>query len=614
MEEPTLLERIIATSRDDISTWAASLVALGPSAAVVLARRGDRLEVVSESPPEASREVEPVALSGLAPSGPASLGGGWRAWPLVVGQEHVGWLAAQAGQHHEHVSTLVSAVFSHALWAHEATRRARRQGERTRHALALAQAVCSAAGLRELLLACSRGLLGALPFDEAYLLLEEGEAFRVFAIVPRMDGETPSELVWSEAPLTRRVLDSGVPLYVPDLGDPDAARRYAPRVYDPDPTAPQPMRSYMAAPIRTDAVSGVISVQASRSDAYTEADLQQLATLAELIGVALRRARWEERDAILQRIGRLGRYAQSADVSAPLLDIALASFSATLGVLCERATHGWRCATSGGGEEDLRAMWPLLDQLFEAGEPRSFNSFAEMPPALVSGLEARGCSTVLLVPLRSSSFSGVIMLCGGVGFTEWDRSRAKFMARELVPHLENIALYRKLEEEAIRDPLTGAFNRRYFMLKAAETIAAAKRYEQSVGLLIVDLQRFSSVNNTHGHQTGDRVLCRITECFQTSLRESDLFFRIGGDEFVGLLPHATRQSASIAARRCAAALSRDEELARYAVAANIGFSIYPDDGEDLGALLEVGDARMYAAKAAERAVYESYRPHEEPRS
>ncbi len=603
---------MFAIGRENASGWARVLVSRGAEAAAVFARRDGRLELVSEHPPDASSALAGYRAGPAPDPEPTTIDGGWTLVPLTSDGASAGLVAVKGGALDVSQLVLLGAYMAPVLWSQELARRSEHHAERMRHVLSLARAVSSATGLRDLLLACSRGLMDALPFDEAYLLLEEGEAFRVFAIVPRMDGETPSELVWSDAPLTRQVLDAGEPLYIPDMADPETAKRYAARIYDPDPDEPQPMRAYMAAPIRAEPVSGVISVQSSRANAYSEADLQQLATLAELVGVALKRARWEEREAMLQRIARLGRHTQSGDFVGPLLEAARTAWTCTQGAVWEREGDAWRCSTSTDGGASLTVLAELLDEVIESDEPRSFNTYEEMPAHVRDVLAAQDCPTALFVPLRSSSFTGVVMLGGGAGFTQWDREQARFMARELMPYLENLALYRKLEQEAIRDPLTGAFNRRYFMLKAAEAISSAKRYEQTLGFLIVDLQRFSDVNNSYGHQTGDRVLVRVAERFQASLRQSDLFFRIGGDEFVLLLPHATRKSARTAARRCAAALTADAELGRYKVAANIGVAIYPEDGRDIDALLEIGDERMYAAKAARRAVYDTRRPPRGP--
>ncbi len=479
-----------------------------------------------------------------------------------------------------------------------------RDAERIRHVLALARAVNSARHLGELLQAASRHLADALDFDEAYLLLEEGDSFRVFVIAPVSLMQQELVIPASGAPLTTKVLRGGHPLLLGDMTEPETARRYHSRVWDPDPESPNPMHAYMAVPVRAEPVSGVLTVQSSRPGLYDASDLDDFATLGELIGAALQRVRWQDHADMLQRVAQLGRHIQEGDFFRALVETARSAWKGTDGALWENHRNAWVERAEQTGSVDAA----LAGLLAEQDSPSFFNSYEDMPEALRGQMEARTCPTALVVPLRASAFKGVVAVGGATGFTQWDLEQARFMARELEPYLENLVLYRKLEEEAIRDPLTGAFNRRYFMLKAAEALSQAKRYEQKLGLLMVDLQRFSDVNNTYGHQAGDRVLVEVARCFQESLRDSDLFFRVGGDEFVLLLPYADRAAAAQAANRCAEQLAAQPELSRYSVRANIGYAIYPEDGTDMDALWEAGDHRMYVAKAAGQAVYAPSEP------
>ncbi len=485
----------------------------------------------------------------------------------------------------------------------------RRERERLQHVLDLARGVNSSRGLADLLEACFQGLAGALTYDEAGLLLEEGEAFRAFFVARTEDGLLQDEAVFErvDAPMTRSVLEGGKPLRLGDLTDPETVKRYQPRTHVTNPDDPSVMRAFMAVPVRADPVAGVLSVQSATPDVYTESDLEHLATLAELIAVALKRVRWDEHEAILQGLGRIGRHASDSQrFFESLLDCAVTAFKGTAGAVWEavegrftlRGAAGVELLPEAGAEELLRSLLP------EDGAASSFRSPTEAAEPLRGALAAAGLETLLAVPLTAPCFEGLVLVAANRRFTQWDLDRAGFMQRELVPHLENLALYRRLAEEAIRDPLTGAFNRRYFMMKADEVITHASRYSHPLAFLVVDLQRFSEVNNTYGHQTGDRVLAIVAATFQRNLRASDTFFRVGGDEFVLLLPQADSEAARRTAERCAAALAAEPELARYGVMANIGWAAYPDDGKELDALLEVGDRRMYTAKAAGEAVFE----------
>ncbi len=93
----------------------------------------------------------------------------------------------------------------------------------------------------------------------------------------------------------------------------------------------------------------------------------------------------------------------------------------------------------------------------------------------------------------------------------------------------------RLYESAVRDPLTGAFNKRYFSERIEEEFAAAERRTRSLSLLVIDLDHFKTINDTYGHDVGDRVLTDVARTIQGRLRREEVFARYGGDEFVLLM-------------------------------------------------------------------------------
>ena len=482
---------------------------------------------------------------------------------------------------------------------------ARRLAERLHDVLQLARGVNSSRGLDDLLGACFRGLARALPYDEAYLALDEGDCFRAFFVYKDGEELVLREQVFerNEAPLTSLVLERGHPLLLDDVTDPKTAREYPSRVFARDPDNPESMRGMLFVPVRAEPVTGVLSVQSRRPAVYDLADLEHLTTLAELICVALKRVRWDEQEAILQHLGRAGQVASDA---ARFFECVL---DGTLAVFGGEAAEAWelfgdlpvsRASRGARIVPDTRAA-ELIGGLEGEGEPRALHGRDELSAALG---ETTSVENALSIPVSAEGLRAVVVVAASRRFTQWDLDRARFMRRELVPYLSSVVLYRKLAEEAIRDPLTGAFNRRYFALKAEESIAQAGRYGHQAAFLVVDLERFSHVNDTHGHKTGDRVLAQVANAFQRSMRASDTFFRVGGDEFVLILPNAGAEAARAAAERCVRALREDPELVRFAVSANVGWAVFPTDGDTVEDLLETGDRRMYVAKTAGEPVYD----------
>ncbi len=130
-------------------------------------------------------------------------------------------------------------------------------------------------------------------------------------------------------------------------------------------------------------------------------------------------------------------------------------------------------------------------------------------------------------------------------YRDFPFSEAELMAIEdllglsLYP-LRNALRYREALALAAHDPLTGLLNRTTLDHHANRELALTKRLGQPLALLIADLDRFKAINDTHGHLAGDRVLRVVAECLQQEVRESDLLFRYGGEEFLVLLPNTDR--------------------------------------------------------------------------
>lgn len=152
---------------------------------------------------------------------------------------------------------------------------------------------------------------------------------------------------------------------------------------------------------------------------------------------------------------------------------------------------------------------------------------------------------------------------------------------------------------ADHDALTGLFNRRRMHKELVAALSHARRYGESFALVFIDLDHFKAVNDHHGHDAGDRFLSGIAALLEQAQRDSDHLGRWGGDEFVALLPHATRQGAQQFAARLKERLARhsvDIGPARIFASASVGIAAYPDDGATPEALLAHADQDMYRAK------------------
>ena len=158
---------------------------------------------------------------------------------------------------------------------------------------------------------------------------------------------------------------------------------------------------------------------------------------------------------------------------------------------------------------------------------------------------------------------------------------------------------RELEHRASHDPLTGLPNRHRLERELQRAIAHAAKTGDGLALLYVDLDGFKGANDRGGHDTGDRVLREVAQRLLHGLRQNDLVARVGGDEFVVLLPGCTSvKRALMVSDGLRAKLSPPYMLADglFRLDASIGIACFPEDGDDAQSLLAHADRAMYAAK------------------
>lgn len=158
----------------------------------------------------------------------------------------------------------------------------------------------------------------------------------------------------------------------------------------------------------------------------------------------------------------------------------------------------------------------------------------------------------------------------------------------------------RLMEQALYDCLTGLGNRNLFQMELERAIARSARHQRTMCLLLIDLDGFKGANDTYGHEAGDVVLAAVGRRLVGAGRREDLFFRLGGDEFTGILEVASAADAQALARRVADTVTAPISFAGHElrVGASIGIALFPDHGADAAALLRAADAAMYRAKRA----------------
>ena len=203
--------------------------------------------------------------------------------------------------------------------------------------------------------------------------------------------------------------------------------------------------------------------------------------------------------------------------------------------------------------------------------------------------------TVLLQALREDLADDPVRFAEAV--EQLVEAIAAIQAEAMEAHVQTRS--RELESQANTDPLTGLGNLRALQRQLANLIDNYRRYSHPFGLLLMDIDGLKRINDSFGHQAGDRVLMQVGMSLRRSIRSVDTAARIGGDEFCVLLPQQDLKSAAKLAARLATAV--EEEVAAPGdppVTISIGVASSPEHGDDPEVLIDTADRAMYRAKAA----------------
>ncbi len=168
----------------------------------------------------------------------------------------------------------------------------------------------------------------------------------------------------------------------------------------------------------------------------------------------------------------------------------------------------------------------------------------------------------------------------------------------------SINLRNKLENQSIRDSLTGLFNRHFMEITLERELRRATRRSSSMAVFMIDADNFKLFNDTFGHNVGDTVLRAVAERFLSSVRSEDVVCRYGGEEFVVILPDISPEKAEERAQEVRQAIQelRVSESGQTlgSVTVSIGVAMYPEDGRTIDALMQAADRSLYLAKSSGR--------------
>jgi diguanylate cyclase (GGDEF)-like protein len=204
------------------------------------------------------------------------------------------------------------------------------------------------------------------------------------------------------------------------------------------------------------------------------------------------------------------------------------------------------------------------------------------------------------VPLiYQERFMGVLMGRSDDSTRVWQETEIlllRTVADQVTVAVNHARLFAQTQQQALTDGLTGCFNRRFFEMQLERDMHLATRMRQPVSLILLDVDHFKRVNDTHGHDAGDVALRQLADSLRQELRGVDTATRYGGEEFAVILPQAGVEGAVAVAERLRARIERTEVPGVGFITASFGVATYPLHATSRDMLVSTADRALYNAK------------------
>lgn len=264
----------------------------------------------------------------------------------------------------------------------------------------------------------------------------------------------------------------------------------------------------------------------------------------------------------------------------------------------------------GGSSLNLKLSYPNEGVLLEALEEREIKQttdyrkaarsvMPDLPEDMLNGLLSNPRSrSIIVVPLitQEKGFGWLIVYSSREDIAEAEKGFLKLFSQQIELAITIADLFQAVKNQAVTDPLTTLYNRRYFEECMKKEVTRAKRMNQAFSLISLDLDHLKQINDKYGHSIGDAAIKAISDVLKKNARSIDIAARMGGEEFNVLLPGVDLDGGKIAAERIRAAIEECpvEEIGH--ITASIGVATFLNHSDDMDELLELADQAMYSAK------------------
>ncbi len=211
----------------------------------------------------------------------------------------------------------------------------------------------------------------------------------------------------------------------------------------------------------------------------------------------------------------------------------------------------------------------------------------------------RGIRSIVYLPLLVKGEAMGSLIIGSSkpnAYTPGQVSLLERLASQIAVPVENSQLYARAEQRARVDELTNLFNRRHFDERIKQEIERHARYRGLLSLILLDLDFFKAYNDTQGHTAGDKILELVGTLINKAIRNTDLAFRYGGDEFAVILPQSATNDALVVAERVRGRIASEMSKKDIKISASLGLASWPNDGVTTEELVNAADRALYYAK------------------
>src|SRR6266850_1541390 len=487
------------------------------------------------------------------------------------------------------------------------------------------------AGFTAVFAALYHGVRGALSVAAAalqphtvavFLLSPDGSTVRLRDSISRSDRLFRGPLPTREGALGA-VLAAARPVLL--QGDGPALSHY---------DGPAPVHCFCGVPLRDREERVLGALVADREAAFAPADEQVLTSLAGEVVRAMEgerllaavRGEKEEKARFFRALEELNRtttLAQAAECA-----VAQAREMGTLDLCAvtlveEPARAGARPrhrvqSVAGDGSGPLAGLTfadnpGLVANVVRLGAPLPGRELQAMERVVIfdSATAVRGLGALKIFPMRAGESTVGTLVCGTRrrdGLPDPVQAALAMLALQAAAALVRTRLYEQAERLATIDGLTGLLNRRTLTTQLAARVREAQRYRRPLSLVLLDVDHFKKVNDTHGHPAGDAVLRGVAAVARAQARETDLVARYGGEELAVVLPETDAAGARTIAERLRAAVegtSHVTEQGSLRVTVSVGVATWPGGGQNPDELLTTADRALYRAKQTGRNRVES---------